>query len=225
MNEANGSIGVGGNSLENSVPSNDTSEMPAQTMEEPAFKDYAELQEHLRHEPTINQVHDMAIGYAEVHPRKISQWRSAAKKRAIMPRLSVGLNRSATELFHWDTGPNPDALSKGRDYLDWGVSLSWDFGELIWNPDQTSIDSRSKLMVELREDILDQITRIYFERRRLQMELTSLNADASLGNTQLPLRMEKEMRIAELTALIDAFTGGEFSHQINHNQNNKEDSP
>ena len=46
------------------------------------------------------------------------------------------------------------------------------------------------------------------------MELTSLNADASSGNAQWQLRMEKEMRIAELTALIDAFTGGEFSRRM-----------
>ena len=63
-------------------------------------------------------------------------------------------------------------------------------------------------MVELREDILDQVTRLYFERRRIQMELITnefLNP---------PLMIDKEMRIAELTALIDALTGGEFSKRI-----------
>jgi len=75
---------------------------------------------------------------------------------------------------------------------------------LIWNDDQTSIDSRSKLMVELREDVLNQVTRLYFERRRLQIEALVKK------ETGLP-RLEKQMRIDELTALIDAMTGGKFS--------------
>ncbi len=176
-----------------------------------AVRDYAQLQKYFQQEPSVTQVHGMAIQYAEVYPQKISRWRNAAQKRALLPKLSMGLNRGATELFHWDAGPNPDILSKGRDYLDWNVALSWDFGDLIWNPDQTSIDSRSKLMVELREDILDQITRIYFERRRLQMEFLSSE------KIEPQIRVEKEMRIAELTALIDALTGGEFSRRINEN--------
>ncbi|HLD69789.1 MAG TPA: hypothetical protein VJA17_03395 [Candidatus Omnitrophota bacterium] len=185
------------------------------------------------HEPSIHEVHEMAIRYAEVSPQKIAGWRSAARKRGLMPKLSTGINRSTTEMFHWDTGPNPDALAKGRDFLDWDVSLSWDFGDLIWNPDQTSIDSRSKLMVELREDVLDQITRLYFERRRVQMELVqgfesltsaqSYNSenggrDTDYHNVSLQKSVEKEMRVEELTALIDALTGGEFSRRIQEDQ-------
>lgn len=164
------------------------------------------ITKNIPHEPSIHEVHEMAILYAEVSPQKIASWRSAARKRGLMPKLSTGINRSATDMFHWDTGPNPDVLSKGRDFLNWDVSLSWDFGDLVWNPDQTSIDSRSKLMVELREDVLDQITRLYFERRRVQMELGQ------------GFDSEKEMRVEELTALIDALTGGEFSRRIMEDQ-------
>ena len=92
--------------------------------------------------------------------------------------------------------------------------MSWDLGDLIWNPDQTSIDSRSKLMVELRDDILDQITRLYFERRRLQMELMTPPAEPQS-------KLDKEMRVEELTALIDALTGGEFSGLLQQAQGRK----
>jgi len=84
--------------------------------------------------------------------------------------------------------------------------LSWDLGDLIWSTDQTTIDSRSKLMVELREDVLDQVTRLYFERRRLQAELA---ADA----LEPAVEFDKQLRVEELTALLDAFTGGKFSSQ------------
>lgn len=172
---------------------------------------------HFKNEPTINEVHQMAIEYAEVSPAKIKGWRQAAKRKALLPSLSLGLDRSATELFHWDTGGNPDTLSKGKDSLDWDVSLSWDLGDLIWNNDQTSIDSRSKLMVELREDVLDQVTRLYFERRRLQVELASPSLDE-------PIKMDKELRLEELTALLDGFTGGSFSKKSNNGTPSHQDT-
>ncbi len=162
--------------------------------------------DHLRNEPTIQQVHRWAIDYAEVSPDKIKNWRALAGKRALLPDLSVGLDRVESELFHWDTGPNPDNLLKGRELINWDVSLSWDLGDLVWSTDQTTIDSRSKLMVELREDVLDQVTRLYFERRRLQAELA---ADA----LEPAVEFDKQLRVEELTALLDAFTGGKFSHE------------
>jgi len=162
----------------------------------------------LSREPSIRDVQEMAIDYAEVHPGKIESWRYAAKHRAWLPTVSVGLDRNATDIRHWDTGPNPDVLQKGKEIFEWDIGLSWDLGDLVWNSDQTSIDSRSKLMVELREDVLDQVTRLYFERRRLQMEL-AMNA------TLLPQeKIDKELRVEELTALMDGFTGGKFSRKI-----------
>jgi hypothetical protein len=60
----------------------------------------------------------------------------------------------------------------------------------------------------LREDILNEVTRIYFERRRLQIEALKMPAQ------QDDFFVERKMRIEELTALIDALTGGEFSEAM-----------
>jgi len=62
--------------------------------------------------------------------------------------------------------------------------------------------------VELREDLLNEVTRLYFERRRVQISLGLNDAVDVQG------KIEAEMRISELTALIDASTGGEFSRLI-----------
>ncbi|MCR4337651.1 MAG: YCF48-related protein [Candidatus Omnitrophica bacterium] len=159
-------------------------------------------------DPTIREVQQWAIDYAEVHPNKIREWRRAAKLKAILPTVSAGYDRNGTELYHWDSGANPDELLKGKTYSDWDISVSWDLGELIWNNDQTSIDTRSKLMVELREDVLDQVTRLYFERRRIQMDL------AMPDEMDTKKLAEKKMRLEELSAHLDALTGGEFSCRI-----------
>ena len=165
-------------------------------------------EDHFGNEPTIRQIHQWAIDYAEVSPDKIRNWRALAGKRALLPDFSVGLDRADGEFYHWDTGSNPDTLIKGKDLLNWDVSLSWDLGDLIWSTDQTTIDSRSKLMVELREDVLDQVTRLYFERRRLQVELTAADS------LEPPVQFDRQLRVEELTALLDAFTGGKFSSKL-----------
>lgn len=157
------------------------------------------------YEPTIKELQDIAIRYAEVHPEKIESWRKAASKKAILPDFSVGLDRYVTDLLHWDSGTNPDTFLKGDDAIAWDVSLTWELADLIWNNDQTSIDTRSRLMVQLRDDILDEITRTYFERRRLQIELLFSPP------TDLKAKLDKELRLQELTADIDALTGGYFT--------------
>ncbi|HOW36581.1 MAG TPA: hypothetical protein PL155_09260 [Candidatus Omnitrophota bacterium] len=153
-------------------------------------------------EPSIREVHRMAIAYAEVGADKIRNWRRLAQARALMPEVSLDFDKTVTTAL----GSTYDRTAIGPQ--DWGVNLKWDIAELVWSSEQTSIDSRSKLMVELREDILDQVTRLYFERRRLQADLVR---DLSLGTQE---REDKEMRVEELTALIDGFTGGEFSRRI-----------
>lgn len=167
-------------------------------------------------EPNINEIQEAAIKYAEVEPEKIKIWRQKASKAALLPKVNVGLDRNTTDLWHWEGGSttksDDDKLRRGRDNLDWDVTLSWDLGELIWNEDQTSIDVRSRLMVELRGDILDQVTKIYFERLRLKSELNNLTIE------DRKKRSEKELRLQELTAMLDALTGGYFSGNIKNNK-------
>jgi photosystem II stability/assembly factor-like uncharacterized protein len=167
-------------------------------------------------EPSINEMQEAAIRYAEVEPEKIKAWRERAARKALLPQVSVGIDRNTTDLWHWEGGSttkvDDDILRKGNDSLEWDVRLTWDLGELIWNDDQTNIDVRSRLMVELRDDILDQVTKIYFERLRVKMELNSLAIE------DRKKRFEKELRLQELTAMLDALTGGYFSQQIKNNK-------
>ena len=161
-------------------------------------------------EPTFREVQEAAIEYAEVNPEKIAKWRKAARTKALLPTLSFGVQKDISNELHWDSGTNPDTLVIGPDgqSTGWDITCSWDLGKLIWNDDQTSIDTRSKLMVELRNDIIDETTRLYFERRRIQVELIE-NPPKDLNK-----HVDKELRIQELTANIDGMTGGYFSREM-----------
>jgi hypothetical protein len=60
-------------------------------------------------------------------------------------------------------------------------------------------------MAELRDSILDEVTKTYFERQRVTMELESL----AIGDNKK--RREKELKLQELAASLDALTNGYFS--------------
>jgi hypothetical protein len=80
-------------------------------------------------EPSINEVQKEAIRYAEVEPEKIKHWREQAAKKALLPQLSVGIDRNTTDLWHWEGGSttksDDDTLRRGHDSVEWDVTC-WD---------------------------------------------------------------------------------------------------
>ncbi|MFH1281120.1 MAG: hypothetical protein ABIH91_00150, partial [Candidatus Omnitrophota bacterium] len=176
------------------------------------FKPGSLVSEYLKDEPGIKDVREAAIKYAQVSPEKILKWQKAAAKKAFLPQINIGLDRKTTDLWHWEGGSTTksedDVLRRGRESIDWGVSLSWDLSDLIWNDAQTSIDVRSKLMVELRDNILDQVNKLYFERLRVKSELDNLALE---DRTK---RFQKQLKLEELAASLDAFTCGYYSEQL-----------
>jgi photosystem II stability/assembly factor-like uncharacterized protein len=164
-------------------------------------------------EPGISDIHQAAIEYSEVSPDKIKWMRQAAKNQALIPEFSVNLDRDISRNINLDRGgtSDPDFFIEGpRDKKwSWGIGLNWDLSELVWSYHQTSIDVRSRLMVQLRNDILDEVTKLYFERLRLKHEIEQMPAKEK---NQINL---KQLRLAELTANIDALTGGYLSRTIN----------
>ncbi len=127
--------------------------------------------------------------------------------------MSLGSSVNDDENIDLDRGGTNDAdkfiQGPNEKSFDWSVGLNWNLGEIIWNDDQTSIDTRSRLMVQLRDDVLNEITHLYYERRRLQVEM----ALASVSD--LSVQIEKQIRLEELTAGMDALTGGYFSKRLN----------
>jgi hypothetical protein len=168
-----------------------------------------EILDYFKDEPTIQEIQQVAIRYAEVQPEKIESWRRGAKFRSILPKFKLGYDKSlsystsSTTAGTWWVGPR-----------DWNVNFTWDLADLIWNPYQKDIDVRSRLMVQLRDDILDEVTRLYFERRRLQTEIFLSPP------TETKTKLEKELRLQELTASIDALTGGYLSRSLSGRDRN-----
>ena len=132
-----------------------------------------------------------------MHPDKIKKWRNSLKYRALLP--SVGLDYDKT--VNYDSGSDKYYIGPH----DWGFSFSWDIADLVWDTYQDDVDTRARLNTQLRLDVLAEINRVYFERIRLIKEINSSSAKEDLFNNKL--------RLEELTAIIDGYTGGYCSRK------------
>lgn len=163
-------------------------------------------------EPQAWEIQKESVAYANARNGKIKRWHAESRLAALLPNLSFGKDFSRGNSIDIDRrGTNEaDFYIAGPDDIDkgWDFDVSWDLGDFIYSSDQTSIDSREKLMVELRNDILAEVTRIYYERRRLQMDLAFNPAASELEH------YEKVLRVDELTALLDGFTGKFLSRKL-----------
>jgi len=158
------------------------------------------LKEFSLNEPSIRQVQEAALRYAEVvHPDKIKAMRRNAKLKALLPDVSLDYDKTVS------ISTNPDYKESVVGPRDWGLTLSWDVGDLVFNSQVRLIDGQARLMVQTRDDILNEVTRLYYERRKLQTEFI-------LSPPEEPEdKLTKALRLEELTANIDALTGGYFS--------------
>ena len=161
-------------------------------------------------EPTYKELQQAAIRYCDVNPEKIRSWQRDSRMKAMVPKVSLGManHRSTNSTIY--TSATKDYIAIGPDdiYNAIDMSVSWDLGNLIWSDDQTNIDVRSRLMVQLRNDVLDDLRRAYYERKRVQFELMT-NPPKDMN-----ARFEKELRLQELTQAIDDLTGNYLSGHV-----------
>ncbi len=157
-------------------------------------------------EPSVRKVQEAAIRYGDLGNGKIKRWQWGSRMRSFIPRVGFGKSFSSGNNVDLDRAGtnNPDVFIEGPWDQDksWDVGLTWELGDLLYSTAQTSIDNRSKLLVELRESILGQVTRIYFERRRVEMELAFSDTKTPQDYYDLLFRLD------ELTAQLDALTDG-----------------
>ncbi len=173
---------------------------------------YPLLMDYLNSEPPVREIHRAVVRSARLSNAKIHRWHAGSRLAALLPSFSFDKDFSRANNIDIDRGSTSDhdQFIAGPEDLDenWGFGVGWDLGDFIWSSAQTSIDSRDKLMVELRHDLLAEATRLYFERRRLILEF------ASVPPIDEADRLARMLRVDELTALLDGMTGGWYAKQL-----------
>jgi len=165
-------------------------------------------------EPTVQMVQRWTDDYARTSPDMIRSWNSAARGFAALPRLQVeyytrnGWDRDFKyESVGGDLATTPTSIDEDQQARIL-VRGQWDLSELVMSSDRIRIINESQDAVKMRDKLLGNVTRLYFDRRRHQVEML-LNPRPSLEG-----QVEDELRLLELTASIDALTGGQFSRAL-----------
>jgi len=168
----------------------------------------------LEAEPNVREVQEAALRYFRVNRDQVNSMRSRASWKALAPvtEVSGGYTRSnldeGTIMYEFsDTDPWVDRGAGGNAYEIRG-KLSWNLPQLVFNAEELDVASLAGLM----EGILKESTRLYFMRRRLQVDLI-LNPPKDQASF-----LTKKLRLEELTGLIDAMTGGWFQKSLHDAQ-------
>jgi hypothetical protein len=190
-----------------------------------------------RRSPSIAAVHRVVLRHQGLENRVFDDAWRGVRRRGWLPivGLRLGVDR--------DTGHRSDDdeifvsgayhLLRDKDddrSLDLGASLTmtWDFRDLAYEPDQIELSRESRLVIGLRDDVLDEVNQLYFERLAIARDLAALRvgAPALPDKTAEPIALPESpatrdariatlaLRLEELTAGLDAWTGGWFGRQL-----------
>lgn len=172
----------------------------------------------LEAEPSIQEVHRAALNFYNASPETISSLRTRANLKYLLPDVNVRYRQSNNGVFidkfdYLQGDPNNSSRvgmdeSKG-DVSELQISGTWSLSRLLFNPEVLDVSS----LAALQEGVLKEVTRLYYTRRRLQIDMI-LNPPRD-PSTQL----SKEIRIQQITANLNALTNNLFSaHEAGHNR-------
>jgi len=168
-------------------------------------------------EPEVDAVQRAALRYLELGSDRLRRLQRNVARRGFLPELALhgdyGGFRSRDEDHDETVFSSGDRYrlldrlrERGRDFVV-GATLHWDFGDTVYHPEEIDVSKEVRELIELRDEVLDEIDQLYFERKRVLLERAQLEAPAGLEAERLALRAR------ELAAGLDAWTGGWWSRQ------------
>src|SRR5690606_8702082 len=163
-------------------------------------------------DPPIAAVQRAALAYLDLTgARPARMWRGV-RRRGALPVVTFD-GEIADDRSHnrtWDeafTGGDFRRLfDRDRDrQLERSVTprLVWDLPDLLYEPEEIDVSTEMRRTIELRDDVLDELNQLYFDRRR------ALDAAAQAG-PGTPAAAREALRAEELAAGLAGWTGGWF---------------
>lgn len=172
----------------------------------------AKLKAYFKHEPSLRQLQKAALKFFMVNPKRIHSLRRKAANKAWLPVVQAGFTgnmlhfernlevaqyRSAYN-FPWE---EENQIDRGYQF---SARATWNLPQLVFNAEELDVAS----LVGIQDGVLKEVTRLYFIRRRLQINL--LLSPPKDAKTKVML----DLRLQELTGLLDAMTNGYLSKAL-----------
>lgn len=153
--------------------------------------------------------------------KEMEGWKKKARWAAALPRIQVGFQRDLKDVVSLSTkdsvsitggdvfvGPDENNFDQNFNQgTSFDVKAIWYLDELVFNRDSLMASSERRDWIRERTRTLEEVTESYFTRKRLIEELKK-------KEDPYPVREKKKLLLDQMTARVDAYTGGWFSEQL-----------
>lgn len=170
----------------------------------------------IKNEPQVKDVQKWTLRYYKLEPERIHSMATAARLKGLVPEIEGSIDTAdGTTTNNTKDGlypvlpENPDGTPNffkeraagTNNTFTWRVRAVWNLDRLVFNSESLDVKSLNSL----QENLIREVTTMYFARRRL---LASLMLSPPQDDEELFYEL---MRLDELTATLDALTGSQFA--------------
>jgi hypothetical protein len=155
-------------------------------------------------EPSASSVVAAALRAQHRDPQRFADMTSRARLRGLVPNLDLGVRRGQGVDLRSTTSDDLGVHLTTADDLMLFATLRFDLGRLVFAGEEAGIAREERFARQAQNELVRQVVHLYFLRRRLLLERDLR------GTTDL----SREVRIAEIEALLDAFTDGTFQRMM-----------
>jgi hypothetical protein len=157
-------------------------------------------------DPPIGEVQRAAADHDGVPPDRLKAWVARPRSAHWLPRITLEASRTERDTrVVGVTGTVESDYLRLNPSTQFGIRASWDLDQLVFSRDEPAAAWTASRLIDRREERVRRATRLYFQRRRLLVQL-------ALDPSREPApRAERENQVDEITAELDELTGGLFS--------------
>lgn len=154
---------------------------------------------------SVRAVVRMALAAAPaLTPERAAELGRKARAAGLVPQLKLLARRGLQQDLTASTSIDDDRTNASQgDDLILETSLTFQLDRLVFAPEQVRLLAVGRALELDRRKLIEDVVRLYFRRVRLLNELASQPGDLDL-----------QASVAEVEALLDAFTDGRFGEAL-----------
>ena len=162
--------------------------------------------------PPVEVLCRAAVAMALAEPERARGFVSRARIAGWLPEFRFRIFRrfARTEgLTLDDTAATIPLDVSAVDDVRYEWRATWDLSRMVFNPDELHAHAEALRMSDVRRDIQSLVVRLYFERRRLMLDVRTDDQRPEPDSQASENR--RQLRVLEIEAQLDAMTGGAMS--------------
>lgn len=117
-----------------------------------------------------------------------------------LPRIAGGVSKDMDDSrdYRYEPGdPRVDQIHLDKS-IDWDVGLSWEMSDIVFRSEELQVAREASRRSRERLNLANEVIRLYFTRKKLLYQ-------GGVDN-----EADFEIRLAEITATLNVWTGGRF---------------